>query len=584
MRGLCVRLATGALALSFGIAGAAGAATVQVKAGNTTPDTGGCGAGSNPCDTIQAGVENASTGDVVNVAKGDYAENVRVGIAGIRIRGAGSLLGAPYESCPGALTRTVAGSCAAHLSQPACEAGWDVDRTGEIPRFASCAWNGAACALCDTIAETDGTCANACTPLPPVALSIEADDVTVEKLRVRAAPFAGIGVAEGAERATIRGVRVDGPLDECVAIGGDAATVSGAALRFCGRDAILVGANDVVLEKNRLTTVADAGIFVRGGGAVLARNSVTGASGPCARVDGDGMLVDRNRLSLCSGVGLDLRGSALRVSRNTLRGLDEGLDVTCRAIPQTCADVAREVVPACSAVGTQPDCDVAAQETGGNGVISCFWNGACSACNLNQEEMGNCVDACLPTPGDRCDASLLDGNKVSETHDGECFVLDAPDEGLRAERNTATGCADDGFQIDGIAIEVIGNTVADCRGDGFEIDGVDHFVADGSARGCAGDGFRVEGSAVNVTLVDDDAIDNGGDGFDVLEFALGTRIDGALATNNTAGGVEVSLGAVNTAVEGSRASGNLPDFCDEGSGTTSTGNQFGTTGTPCTPD
>ena len=70
----------------------------------------------------------------------------------------------------------------------------------------------------------------------------------------------------------------------------------------------------------------------------------------------------------------------------------------------------------------------------------------------------------------------------------------------------------------------------------------------------------------------------------VLEFALGTRIDGAIASNNTAGGVEVSVGAVNTAVEDSRGSGNLLDFCDEGSGTTSAGNQFGTTGAPCTPD
>jgi hypothetical protein len=89
---------------------------------------------------------------------------------------------------------------------------------------------------------------------------------------------------------------------------------------------------------------------------------------------------------------------------------------------------------------------------------------------------------------------------------------------------------------------------------------------------------------VNVVLSDVDAIDNGDDGIDVLEFALGTQIDGAVVTNNTAGGIEVSLGAMSTTVSGSRASGNLLDFCDEGSGTASTSNQFGTSGAPCTAD
>jgi hypothetical protein len=584
MREICARLAAGAFAASLALGSAAGAATVKVKAGDTTPDAGGCGAGSNPCDTVQAGVENATTGDVVSVAKGDYAENVRVGIPGIRIRGSGTLIGAPFASCPGSLTRTDPGACGSHLSQGDCDEGWDVDSTGDVPRFASCNWNGALCSVCDVTSEAIGACTNACLPVAPAALSIEADDVIVEKLRFRTTPFAGVAVAEGAERAVIRGVRVDGPHAGGIAISGDGATVSGAALRYCGSDAIRVGANDVVLEKNRVTTTADAGLFVRGDRALLSRNSVTGTVGPCVRVDGDAMVADRNRLSLCTGAGLDLRGTALRASRNTVRGADAGMEVTCRAIPQACADATRAIVPACNGLGTQPECEAAAQETGGNGVISCFWDGTCSPCNLNQEEMAGCTDTCLPTPGDRCDASLVDGNKVSETHDDSCFALDATDEGLRAERNAGTACADDGFSAAGTAIELIGNTVTDCRDDGFEIDGVDHFVDGAVARGCAGDGFLVEGSGVNVVIVDAQAIDNGDDGFDLLDFAAGTQIEGATATNNGAGGIEVSLGAVNSTVSASRASGNLLDFCDEGAATTSTGNQFATTGATCTPD
>ncbi len=69
------------------VAGPAGA-VVLVNAADTTPDTGGCGSPANPCNTIQAGVNNASPGDTVLVAPGTYTEQVTVGAGknGITLR------------------------------------------------------------------------------------------------------------------------------------------------------------------------------------------------------------------------------------------------------------------------------------------------------------------------------------------------------------------------------------------------------------------------------------------------------------------------------------------------------------------
>jgi len=585
-----------ALALGFfsiaGLAAAAGAATVLVKAGDGTPDAGGCGDKANPCDTIQAGVDNAVTGDVVNVGPGDYPENVVVSTPGVTLLGKGTLRGAPDTVCPGDPTRTVLARCSDLGTQPECEAAWHLTGDTEPPYAASCYWDGGSCRGCGPNNEGDGLCTNTCTPVPPAALLIEANDVRVEKLRVRGPRFGGVTVLPAVQNTSLQALRIEGAGGPCVAGLGAGLSVGRSSLRSCADACLLASGDDARIERNRLLSCGEHGIRT-GAGAFVARNSVRLAGDHCVSFRGDGATIERNQLSLCDGEGVDGFGSGATLARNQIRDSFDGIFYECRTVASTCADPARTDFVggpdsnACRSLSDQPACE-AAWHIGNGGAASCFWDGAeCRGCGPNNEDGGDCTNTCLPA-GDRC-TGVASGNRVTDVI-GDCLDVFARDSGLVVEGNRLAGCEDEGIELAGVGIEARGNSVTECGTDDedhgvvVEEEAEDVLVEGTSVRGCSGDGFNVGEAALGTTLIGNTAIDNGQDGFDVESGATGTVIDRARAQSNIEGGIEVSSGAVDTSVTGSKATGNALDFCDEGTNTTETGNQFGTTSTPCIPD
>jgi hypothetical protein len=573
-----------AVLFSILVSGAAFAATIQVKSGDPTPDGGGCGSKQNPCDTIQSGVDAAATGDVVNVAKGLYEENVVVATPGIRVRGGGTLLGLALDSCPGDTGRTTLVPCSVPQTAPACAEAWFLDASEGVPVATSCHWDGASCIACNAENAESTLCTNTCGGETPAALRITAGDVTIEKLRVRGSPYVGIAIKE--DGVTLRGTRIERTGNACVTVSGNAATLSGTSLGSCGDAGVLARGDDIVLTANRVTSTTREALRIRGARAIVTRNTglLLGSDG--VRIDGDGAVVERNRVTFGGGAGVDLRGDGFHIVRNTIRATLDGVDLACRTVPTECP--ARTFQARCADQLTQGDCEDRAETTLNNGLMSCFWDGNCDVCNLNQEELGNCTDACLATPGDRCVDGVVEANKVSEVFADFCVAAESFGSGLVLERNATSTCAFGGFDLSGGAIRAEGNSVTGAgtlaQAIGFLVRGEGHVLESNVARACSGDGFRIEDDALNVSLSRNQSIDNGDDGFEIVALAAGISISDSVASNNVSDGFVVRAGADTTTLTRNRASGNLFDVCDLGTGSVLVDNRFGTTGIFCHED
>ena len=615
MRARAVPVLVGVL---LALATGASAATLKVNASDTTPDAGGCGSSSNPCQTIQGGVDNALPGDVVSIARGLYPELVVVETADLTLKGAGTLTRpAEPDPCPGDPTRTVLQRCSEIATEPECEAAWAITSVNSSDthrlsptQHGACYWDAAdsACRFCDRQAAFGEFCANACGPLPVASLLVTAPGVRIEKLRFReigdgasvGGGRAGIAVTAAGEGAAIQKVRMDGIAGDCIFSAAPGTTVASNTLRSCGGHCIAAHGEGSVVTRNRVRQCGASGVSAAGRGTVIARNSVLLTRHASVRFGGEEIVIERNRLSATQDHFLSGGGASFVVARNKARvGEEDGFHLDCEAVPVDCTAAPDrllflgrpgEGVERCLDFVDPVLCEQAWSIDTHHRARSCFWDvgdARCRECALESENDGLCANECRGT-APRCTRATVVQNRVEDVTNRECMDLDTGGPGLVVERNKVAFCEEEGFDVTGVEAVLRGNQVSDCGSEirthgGFEISGTGHLIDGNTVQRCAGDGFVVEGTAVGVMLTSNKAIDNGGDGFDVEDGATNTTIDAAFASANADAGIEVSAGAVDTTVRSSRAAGHLVDFCDEGTGTDGTsGNRFGVRASRCT--
>lgn len=360
--------------------------------------------------TIQEAVDNAVAGDSILVRRGTYFENVVIpaGLDGLTIRNQGS-------------TRQI-------VIDP------DVPNTG-------------------------------------VAITIEADDVTVRGLTIKNGESSGIHITPDASGALIDRMSIGGTNADCVLVEGPDATVKNSTLVGCGSDGVegVSSATGLTIERNR----------------------VTNCDADCINVTADEVTVRSNIVRTADdGSGIEVMGDQMVIRSNRVSRTDDD------AYKLSCEPCTAGLVQANLA-------DFAADDDG---------------FEINADAPGLVV---------KQNKSLNNGN--------EGFYIRGVGIKLERNLAVGNGGdnGEHGFEVFGTGHELIRNTARDNHGDGFAfLASASMIVVDRNiAINNIEDGFDVE-RASDVSLTGNRAINNLGVGFEVSDQAVDTYLANNTGTRN----------------------------------------------------
>jgi parallel beta-helix repeat protein len=239
---------------------------------------------------------------------------------------------------------------------------------------------------------------------------------------------------------------------------------------------------------------------------------------------------------------------------------------------------------------------------GAQGAASCWWdpsNNDCRGCGPQNELPGLCTNACVSSVESICEGNV-DDNKVRDAvgfserngNRGEWqqggFWISSVGPGVTVEGNTGTFCNDLGMAIFGRKIVAKQNTMsfngASQYGAGFLVLGLEHTLRGNTAEGNHGDGFGILPGSGGF-YKNNKSVKNFNDGFDVNSGSSDNALIGNTANKNFRTGFDVSESASNNVLEENSGKNNLlADLCDQGTGTVTNNNTFGTTSVDCGPD
>lgn len=574
--------------------------------------------GSNGCySSIQAAVDAATAGEVIQIADGVYKETVLIPVSkeGITLRGTkrpmGPRDGATIDAGDAdvfALTVAARGVRIEKLAiingnNDGIHIGCDDGPCLDIPPGGT---TGSLAVIKNVYVNGSGD----------DCIDVEADDVVLQDAEVfncgdKAISWDGVN-------ADISHVDLRGCTDECMDIDSSGARIRHNRVRNAHLDGsssnpsdsscIKVDGDDVVIEMNWMAGCGQHGIEFDGNGVIISKNRITGALGDGIFVEGEGILVEQNHISSVNDDGISLDPGVNAILRGNVvdSADDEGIIVFGDDVL-----VERNTVNGIGGRGIETDGfrnQIVGNRINATGVYGIAGGGAdlliadneitgarSDGMNVDADRpviTGNSVSGslfegievdCLDCSGGELSDNIIDGTVADFA---ECVVVDTNGSaGFVVSGNTARNCGEDGMQLRG-GMTVSGNHVTYAGSTtfaaGFNIfDGYFEVVGNVASFNY-NDGINInEGSGSIVSGNTAEA--NGSAGIDLDGFGAGA-IDFLVSDNvlrhNAGAGLEINGISTGTTVSGNVGVGNGPDFCDEGAGTTAADNDFESVG-PC---
>jgi len=421
------------------------------------------------------------------------------------------------------------------------------------------------------------------------AVSIQAARVTLEHLTIRNVDRDGIDVS--APEAKIESVCVERTSrGDCIDVNsaGAGSKILRSRLRHCDDDGIdLDSAHGTEVAYTEISNVKDEdGIDADGNDYNLHHNRIGRVEEECINLDGDRASITSNTLDLCGDDGVDATGARVYVAYNSAESIGELVDK--EEIPGDGApSIVREALKQRHGIVVDSDKPI---------VYSNYVNGA----------LGDGIDVTCDDGGGDCKGGHVSRNTVRRVMDGSvrpddlglvqanhAIVFEAPAGDTRSacavDSNHTERNADDGIVVMGNGISVSRNRALHNGGgeveflrtgpaDGIRVVGDDNWIDWNDANGNDDDGIEVRGQR-NV-LRWNRTNENTGSGIEVADGGTsGTRLERNEAHGNTRSGIAILEGVAATRVDDNEARGNRADFCDEGVGTISRWNDFGSTAT-----
>lgn len=376
-------------------------------------------------------------------------------------------------------------------------------------------------------------------PNTGVGIRVESNDVTLRGFAIRSGDDDHIELADQVTGTIVRDIRSVNSESDFVSSDEDEnhnTTISGCDIFAPDSSAADVDGNGVSFIGNVVRQTSSTGVDVVGNDVLVERNTFVGIeNGDAIEITGNGVDVVRNDITGTDDAGVDVTGDDALVANNRLSGTYGGIEVSGQ----------RPVVRNNRLTGT----------VGGGESIDV-------SCNTD------------------CTGAMVFRNRTEDIGDDtESFDIFSDAAGLLVAKNVTRRGIDTGFSLNIQGATVKKNRVDRIGGDGedcYDISGDGNTIHRNTAHFCMGSGFEISGAG--NTLTANRAIHAGADGFRVTTGSTSTTLTRNRSDHHGLMGFRIQDGgtpATGTTLTNNRGTKSRYDLCDEGVGTTRSGNVFG---------